>query len=242
MTKLQLAKKLYNQQLKRIKNFIKRAESRGYRFSKEKIIPKKPQRITIASVNKLKKITPDKLYAKSTYLSDSGKVVSGTQGRKEERHLSAVKSAETRKRNKQASITFGSWEDWRRTQDINAFENIKENPADYSEGEIVYNQIIDDIESVERYHKKAGEHLKKVLDAEITKYGRERVMRQIASVPEEAREYAEVAIRYNPGDSRHDDAVRELMLIITGEIPTLDEAQELDDLISEDAYTDYGEE
>ena len=45
------AEKLYSKQLKRIKQFIRRAEKRGFVFE-EDIIPQKPKKVTKASVRK----------------------------------------------------------------------------------------------------------------------------------------------------------------------------------------------
>jgi hypothetical protein len=55
------SEKLYSKQLKRIKQFIRRAEKRGFIFE-EDIIPQKPKKVTKASVRKLEKLTPEKLY------------------------------------------------------------------------------------------------------------------------------------------------------------------------------------
>ena len=42
----------YNKQVRRIKNFIKRAEKRGYEFN-EDILPKTPKRITKQAIKRL---------------------------------------------------------------------------------------------------------------------------------------------------------------------------------------------
>lgn len=88
----------YKQQQRRIKNFIKRAEKRGYAFP-ENIIPKQPKRITAASVNRLKKLTPENLYKKAKYGGEAtgGEIVKGELGRKLEKKLSAQRAAETRR-------------------------------------------------------------------------------------------------------------------------------------------------
>lgn len=85
-------KEAYNKELRRIKRFISRAEKRGYQFEKN-IIPKKPKKITPASVRRLKKITPDYLYSRSVYGGEAtiGEIVSGKQGRTEERKKAARK-------------------------------------------------------------------------------------------------------------------------------------------------------
>ena len=88
----------YSKQVKRIKQFIRRAEKRGYQFS-EDVLPQRPKRVTQASVRKLAKLKPEKLYQKSVYggLASYGEVVPGTEGVKLERSLRAKKASETRK-------------------------------------------------------------------------------------------------------------------------------------------------
>lgn len=92
------AERDYSKQLKRIKQFIRRAEKRGYQFS-EDVLPQKPKRVTQASVRKLAKLTPEKLYQKAVYggLASEGEIVPATEGVKLERSLRAKKAAETRK-------------------------------------------------------------------------------------------------------------------------------------------------
>ena len=91
----------YSKQLRRIRQFIRRAEKRGYQFS-ENVIPQKPKRITKASVRRLARLTPEKLYKKAVYGGEAtaGEIVKGTEGRKAERSESARKAAEARKQRK----------------------------------------------------------------------------------------------------------------------------------------------
>lgn len=88
----------YSKQVRRIKQFISRAEKRGFHFN-ENVLPKRPNRITQASVRKLAKLTPEKLYQKAEYAGSAtyGEVVSGVKGARLERSLRAKKAAETRK-------------------------------------------------------------------------------------------------------------------------------------------------
>lgn len=99
--KLTANQREYAKQVKRIKQAIRRAEKRGYRFT-EDVLPQKPKRITQKEIQKLKQIKGDTLYDKATFLDqETGEIVKGTEGRKLERKESARKSAETRKRKKQ---------------------------------------------------------------------------------------------------------------------------------------------
>lgn len=90
----------YNKQLNRIKRFIRRNESRGFQF--DDIIPNKPKRVTKASVNRLKKITPDVLYKHSVYGGEAtqGEIVSGRRGRKLAREYARQKTIQDNKRRK----------------------------------------------------------------------------------------------------------------------------------------------
>ena len=106
------AERDYYKQVKRIKQFIRRAEKRGYQFS-EDVLPQKPKRVTQASVRKLAKLTPDKLYQKAVYGGEAsqGEIIKGTTGLKLERKLKAQKSAETRKKNTESERKFWSQEE-----------------------------------------------------------------------------------------------------------------------------------
>lgn len=94
--------KAYAKQVKRIRQFIRRAEKRGYQFA-QNVIPKKPKTIRPESVEKLRKITPEKLYRKSVYGGEAtyGEIVKGTKGREAERKARSLKSAQTRRERKQ---------------------------------------------------------------------------------------------------------------------------------------------
>lgn len=88
----------YAKQVKRIKQFIRRAEKRGYQFT-ENVLPQKPKRVTQASIRKLAQLTPEKLYQKAVYGGEltGGEIVKGTEGIKLERKVRAQKAAQTRK-------------------------------------------------------------------------------------------------------------------------------------------------
>lgn len=234
-----LVEQQYNKELRRIKQFIRRAEKRGYQFSGD-IIPKKPQRITKASVKKLQKIKPTNLYKKAVAISEDGYVISGTERRAEERKKAVQKAIQTkREKIAKASVPTKDFEKERRKQDKLNKDRLKTEEDfrnKFSQGEIVYNQIIDTINSVGRDHQRAAEHLKSVLDHEISTYGKDVILRSIGEAPQEAIELSDIALRYNPGDNRHDDAIRELLMIITGTIPTAEESRELQDAIDYDSY------
>lgn len=90
----------YKRQRRRITQFIRRAEQRGYQFV-DNVIPEKPKRVSEASVRRLKSLTPEKLYKKAIYGGEAtyGEITTAEEGRKAERREAARKGAETRKAN-----------------------------------------------------------------------------------------------------------------------------------------------
>lgn len=89
----------YSAQVKRIKNFIRRAEKRGYIFN-ENTLPTKPKRITQASVRRLQRLTPQQLYKKAQYSGQlsEGKTVSAQTGLQLEKRARIEKAKRTRER------------------------------------------------------------------------------------------------------------------------------------------------
>lgn len=104
-TNKSILQSLWSKEVKRIRQFISRATKRGYTFPAS-VIPKKPKRVTQKSVDRLKKLTADVLYSRSKYKSPTtGEIISGLEGRKQERSASARKGHITRsirKKSKQA--------------------------------------------------------------------------------------------------------------------------------------------
>ena len=93
----------YMQERRRIQSFIRSATKRGY-IIPENTLPDIPNRVTRASVSRLKKITPEKIYSKSQYVSrETGEIKTGKAGRVEERKAASRKAAETRRRKEETS-------------------------------------------------------------------------------------------------------------------------------------------
>lgn len=112
-----ISKAEYNINVKRIKQFIRRAEKRGYKFPE----------IKLPKGGKIRELTPEKLYKKAVYGGEQtfGEVISGEKGRKLERSSSAKKAAQTRKENKEAERLFFSGEE--KTKTTAEYLPIKEN-------------------------------------------------------------------------------------------------------------------
>lgn len=94
----------YNKQRKRIQSFIRKHEKEGFYFE-ENILPAVPKKITKASVSRLQKITPQKLYSKAVYAGEAsyGEIVSSYKGR-QLRRQEAKKKREKRQRLKKQRV------------------------------------------------------------------------------------------------------------------------------------------
>lgn len=101
--------KQYMKERKRLQAMVRRMEKRGYYFpSYEKIVPKKPKRITKSSVQKLKRIKPDIAYKAAYYIvPETGEAIKGTEGRKLKRKAAYQKGVETKLRKAKMSLPFG---------------------------------------------------------------------------------------------------------------------------------------
>jgi hypothetical protein len=94
--------------LKRIKQFIRRAEKRGYIFDDD-IIPQQNGESQTEYIERLKQTKPDVLYSKAINVSrETGEILEGIEARKQERSELSKKSAQTRKQMKQAEQQFWS--------------------------------------------------------------------------------------------------------------------------------------
>lgn len=138
--KQQAINKTYAKERNRIKSFVRRAEKRGYIFP-ESIVPSIPKRKTEASIRKLKKLTKEVLYSKASYVGEAtfGEIVSGKEGLKLERHLRAKRSAETRKKKKEAEQRFWTSTDGTKTP-------VTDEPAlAYAEA---FNDLVDKLKEI----------------------------------------------------------------------------------------------
>ena len=182
----------YKKELKRIKQFMRRAEKRGYRWYYYEL-PKKPKKITEKSVSRLKKITPDLLYKKGEYIDqDTGEILEGIKGRTIERKTASQKAAETRKKKKNIPKapkpeTTGPYSG-----------EVDEYLPDYSEMVInnVY-ELIDNFDTGNFYSKRGAsqamhnrDKLRAILDSAIAKFGEDAVAERLNN--ENSSEIAEI--------------------------------------------------
>lgn len=240
---------VYKQKRRQLIKKVEGMESRGFFFDKQ-VIPKEPKKPTKASIRAIEKLSKN-IYKKARYVDTStGELMTGEQGRAHERSMEAKRAALTR-RSRRAALTRRIYSDPRQVKSAEEeeFERARreQDKADsqlalsetsLQEGEMVLQGIYNMIDSVGRRKSKAAEHLRSVLDREITTRGKDNVARALAGNASEAIEAAAVAINYGEGDGRHDAAVQELQRIITGQIPSAQEMREMQDELDAEEYED----
>lgn len=189
----------YRKQRRRVQQFLRRAEKRGYQFD-ENVLPSTPKRITKKAVERLQKLTPEKLYKKSRYGGKAtfGEVVKGTKGKELERKAAAQKAAETRKarealRKQQPKETFEL--PYTHDVDVSEFEGYEPYPdeTDYTE----YYTPNEDTSFFDRvvistykarlneYNEVAAERLKNWLNAVINQQGEHATAVMLAQAAED---------------------------------------------------------
>lgn len=99
--------KQYKKELKRIKQFVYRNTKKGYSFSAN-LIPDEPKKITEASVRRLHKITPDKLYLGASYVDESGEIRKGKRTKHTET-ISTKKPKSLAQKNAPVQTNYGKY-------------------------------------------------------------------------------------------------------------------------------------
>lgn len=122
------------------------------------------------------------------------------------------------------------WEQQRREQDTLDYINAKA----YQEGEIKYNEIV---KLIEQYPTKGAESLKEALKNQIENYGKNSVITAIGMAPDYYVEHAREIIYYEENATAIYGAFLDFFELITGTIPTDEEAKQLGDTL--DAMTDF---
>ena len=240
MAKKKLSAK--QRELRRVRQLISRAEKRGYRW-----VPEFKEELSSLSWQKLRTYTPEKLYQKATALSETGKVIVGTERRKEERYQASLKAAETVRTRKFYETPEGK--ELQRQQQIETLEyqNFKkarrlkdsldkEIVEQFDRGKMMYNELKDLILA---QPGQGSEYLNKLLNAENKKYGPTAVLMALANIGYDTIYKAQQVAYYEGTKGEMHSALFNLADAIKGTIATLSERKEIADIM--DSMTDFSE-
>ena len=221
------AEKEFKKELRRIKSFITAAEKRGYTF-KASAYPTIPSHITIASVRKLTKLTPQELYKKATFLTEDGQVISGTEGRAYEYKQARIKHASRPRKDKAPNAKKDAP---KRTPPVFSdvvLSNVEEMIARFPEG----------ISSVtpEGQYKMYERHkniVEKVLQGQILLRGRNAVAMALEARASEIQALLEALLYGDSDEGRFQLDLAHFVSIIKGTALTVDEAISIQNYVDE---------
>ena len=205
--KLTPAEQAYNKELRRINRFIKAAEKRGFIFNL-KILPPHPKKITKASVQRLKKITPETLYKKASYQTDDFRIISGVEGRKLERSRAAKK--QTSPPSQRKSTTSQGPRKGPPSIVDSVLATVEELIARFPDGNIW-------TDWQEKLHRKHKNMLEGMLNTQIMLYGRATIAYRFEKAAAQVVDLVEQIIY---GDSKEEDFqidIQAMARIIKGE-------------------------
>lgn len=110
----------------------------------------------------------------------------------------------------------------------------------FSEAEVAFNTVVGMINDVSNAYNRGYEHVKKIWDEEVNRYGKDKVIANIVSMgsAQDLIEAATYAIMYAEGSSRHDSAISALITLIRGAIPSAQDMKDMEEALDNDAYTE----
>ena len=128
-------------------------------------------------------------------------------------------------------------------RDEEARRKAKENEEykrKFSEAEVAFSTVDGMINDVSNAYNRGYEHVKKIWDEEVKRYGKDKVIANIVSMgsAQDLIEAATYAIMYGEGSARHDSAISALITLIRGAIPSAQDMKDMEEALDNDAYTE----
>lgn len=96
--KLTANQQAYQAEVRRIRNFLRSVEKRGFSLPEGTVINlEMPSRVTAGRLRDIKRLTPETLYYRLQYVDETtGEIIKGNVRRKQERQLAAKRARETK--------------------------------------------------------------------------------------------------------------------------------------------------
>lgn len=221
--KLTKAEQDYNRNRRRIKDFIRRAEKRGFVFP-DFTMPDRPNKITRKAVKELERWTPQKFYEKGYYRTSwTGEVVPAVTGRKMERQAAYRRGVEHRE-----SPNYTEPAGPPRIEDkiLRAVEELIDRfPDPEQTGYMTSWQL----EISERHYSQ----LKNLFETQIALNGRAVTAMRLNAAGQEIVELAEKIMYGDSKDAEFQMDINAFAIIIKGEALSLDESERMQELAAQ---------
>lgn len=194
-----------------VKRTIREAEKRGYRFSdevKQKVATGKYQTLAALQRGKYKA-----LYDKASYLTEGGAIISGTRARNVYiPQKAAEKAARTRQRRKKVSEAAVA------AAPAPAIPEISVRVI--NEGELIFSNIT---QMISEFPTPGAKGLQSYLSEQISKYGKNALLKAMANAPQQIVEHAQTLVMYNSNKVIHARAYRNFVHLMSGSFANISE-------------------
>lgn len=221
--KLTKAEQDYNRNRRRIKDFIRRAEKRGFIFP-EFTMPDRPNKITQKAVKELERWTPQKFYETGYYKTSwTGEVVPATTARKMERQAAYRRGVERRE---SPDYTAPAGPPIIEDKILKAVEELIDRfPDPEQTGYMTSWQL----EIAERHYSQ----LKNLFETQIALNGRAVTAMRLNAAGQEIVELAEKIMYGDSKDAEFQMDLNAFAIIIKGEALSLDESERMQELAAQ---------
>lgn len=193
----------YSHQRRRIRQAIRRQQSKGYNITIEDVIPKKPEKLSEGYIKYLQTLSPENLRERSNLKTGKEKT------------------------------TEELFEEARRKKDRRYLEKMEQEESfaeQFSYGQLAMQELTSRIDELAFLSNDIRDYVMYTLDQEINEYGLDAVMQNIEQMPEELITETERVLRYATKDTYKVTQVIKLLEVITGTILTSEQTQNLTSL------------
>lgn len=220
--KLTKAEQDYNRNRRRIKDFIRGAEKRGFVFP-EFTMPDRPNKITQKAVKELERWTPQKFYETGYYKTSwTGEVVPATAGRKMERQAAYRRGVEHRE-----SPSYTAPAGPPRIED-KVLQEVQDILDRFPDAEETQNLFSWQMYLAERHHSM----VQGIFESQLMREGRTRMALRLNAAQQDVAALLRDIIYRDSDDPTFQADLASFIAIIRGEALSADEAAMVEELAS----------
>lgn len=212
----------YNRNRRRIKQFIRRAEKRGFVFP-EFTMPDRPNKITKKAVKELERWTPKKFYEKGYYKTSwTGEVVPAIQGRKMESQAAYRRGVERKESRDYAAMAGPP-----RIED-KVLQEVQDILDRFPDAEETQNLFSWQMHIAERHHSM----VQGIFESQLMREGRTRMAIRLNAAQQDVATLLRDIIYRDSDDPTFQVDLASFIAIIRGEALSANEAQMVEELAS----------
>lgn len=106
----------------------------------------------------------------------------------------------------------------------------KQRQIQFNQGDIIYENIMD---MIDKFPTKGSSYLSSILSYEISRYGKDNVLRAISQIPQEFIKSIQEVMYYEKDRNSNHKALKDFAEILKGSVLTVDESKEISAILDE---------